>query len=60
MTTLLVSEICGSEGQCGRGLLGVKGVLDERTQWVNDRAEETGIQWSRVTNEDKTREYYYD
>ena len=22
--------------------------------------ERTGIQWSRVTNEDKTREYYYD
>ena len=49
-----------SEGQCGRGVLGVKGILDERTQWVNGRAEETGIQRSRVVNEDKTREYYYD
>ena len=60
MSTLLVSEVRGSEGQCGQGVLGVKGILDERIQWINDRAEVTGIQWSRVTNEDKTREYYYD
>ena len=60
MTTLLVSEICDSKSQCGRGVLGVKGILDERIQWINDRVEETRIQWSRVTNEDKTREYYYD
>ena len=42
------------------GYWGVKGILEERIQSFNVRVEETGIQWSRVTNEDKTREYYYD
>ena len=41
-------------------MLGVKGILDERIQSFNGRVEGTGIQWSRVVNEDKTREYYYD
>ena len=58
--TLLVSIICNSEGQSDQWVLGVKGILEERIQRFNDRVEETGIQWSRVTNEDKTREYYYD
>ena len=54
MVTLLVSRICGSEGQCGQWILGVKGILKERIQSFNGRVEETGIQWSRVTNKDKT------
>ena len=40
-------------GQCSQWVLGVKGVLDERTQWVNGRAKGAGF--NGVELQTKTR-----